>query len=77
MPKSAPPFETACPCCGATLKIDPQTKTVISHIEDGFDFLGQNVGKYRWKEFGGRTKLQIKPAKKNVKAFLDKIMKVI
>lgn len=32
MSKSAPQFETACPCCGATLKIDPATKAVISHI---------------------------------------------
>ncbi len=32
MSKSAQPFETACPCCGASLKIDPATKAVISHI---------------------------------------------
>lgn len=32
MAKNAPAFETACPCCGATLKIDPATKAVISHI---------------------------------------------
>ena len=32
MSKSAPAFETECPCCGATLKIDPATKNVISHI---------------------------------------------
>ncbi len=26
-------FEVACPCCGATLKIDPETHAVISHKE--------------------------------------------
>jgi len=26
-------FEVACPCCQATLKIDPQTRAVISHKE--------------------------------------------
>jgi RNA-directed DNA polymerase len=47
-----------------------QEKTVITHIEDGFDFLGQNVRKYNGK-------MLIKPSKKNVKAFLDKIREVI
>ncbi len=32
MSKHSAPFEVACPCCGATLKVDPQTKAVISHI---------------------------------------------
>jgi hypothetical protein len=33
MAKSSPqPFEVACPCCSATLKVDPETKAVISHI---------------------------------------------
>jgi hypothetical protein len=26
-------FEVACPCCQATLKIDPETRAVISHRE--------------------------------------------
>jgi RNA-directed DNA polymerase len=47
-----------------------QEKTVITHIEGGFDFLGQNVRKYK------RT-LLIKPSKKNVKTFLEGIRKVI
>lgn len=47
-----------------------QEKTVITHIEEGFDFLGQNVRKYG-------EKLLIKPAKKNVKTFLDGIRAVI
>lgn len=31
MAKNQPPFEVACPCCGATLKIDPEVKAVIAH----------------------------------------------
>ncbi|MGB8887595.1 MAG: hypothetical protein WCC87_12780 [Candidatus Korobacteraceae bacterium] len=31
MPKNLPPFEVACPCCGALLKIDAETKAVIAH----------------------------------------------
>jgi hypothetical protein len=27
------PFEIECPCCGATLKVDPQVKAVLSHTE--------------------------------------------
>lgn len=45
-------------------------KTVITRIEDGFDFLGQNVRKYR-------EKLLITPAKSNVKKFLQKIREEI
>src|SRR6266849_2987196 len=47
-----------------------QEKTVITHIEDGFDFLGQNVRKYHGK-------LLIKPSKKNVQAFLEKVRGII
>jgi RNA-directed DNA polymerase len=47
-----------------------QEKTAITHIEDGFDFLGQNVRKYG-------NKCLIKPSKKNVKTFLDNIRAVI
>src|SRR5690606_12931904 len=36
-----------------------QEKTVITHIKDGFDFLGQNVRKYPNKE---KLKLLIKPS---------------
>jgi|ERR1700756_4370888 uncharacterized Zn finger protein (UPF0148 family) len=31
MPKNPAPFEVACPCCGATLKIDAEVKAVIAH----------------------------------------------
>jgi RNA-directed DNA polymerase len=47
----------------------------VTHISEGFDFLGQNVRKYRF----GRpnVKLLTKPSKKNVKAFLDKAREII
>ncbi len=47
-----------------------QAKTKITHIDEGFDFLGFNVRKYKGK-------LLIKPSKKNVKSFLDTIRKLI
>ena len=46
-------------------------KTRITHVSEGFDFLGQNVRKYE------NGKLLIKPSKKNIKNFLAKIRKVI
>ena len=52
------------------LELSP-TKTVITHVEQGFDFLGQNVRRYP------NGKLLIKPSKKNVKTFLDSIRKTI
>ncbi|MCX8567339.1 MAG: RNA-directed DNA polymerase [Glomeribacter sp. 1016415] len=45
-------------------------KTKITHIAKGFDFLGQNVRKYNGK-------LLIKPAKKSIKALLDKAREII
>ncbi len=45
-------------------------KTIVTHIEQGFDFLGQTVRKYRK---GKRPKFFITPSKKNVKTFLRKI----
>lgn len=47
------------------LRLSP-TKTRVTHIDEGFDFLGWNVRRY-----GG--KLLIKPSQKNVKAFFDKV----
>jgi RNA-directed DNA polymerase len=49
-------------------------KTCITHIEDGFDFLGQNVRKYKT---GKRHTLLIKPAQKSVHAHLEKIRDII
>ena len=49
-------------------------KTVVTHIEQGFDFLGQTVRKYHQ---GKRTKFFITPSKKSIKAFLRKIRKRI
>ena len=55
------------------LELSPE-KTVITHIEQGFDFLGQTIRKYRK---GKRPKFFITPSKKSVKAFLRKIRKRI
>src|SRR2546422_11545812 len=52
------------------LKLSP-TKTVTTHVEKGFDFLGQNVRRYP------NGKLLIKPSKKNVGTFLDGIRRII
>ena len=52
------------------LELSP-TKTRITHINDGFDFLGFNVRKYN------NGKLLIKPAKANVKRFLKEIRTII
>lgn len=32
MAKNSQPFEVTCPCCGATVKVDPDTRAVISHV---------------------------------------------
>ena len=45
-------------------------KTLFTHVSDGFDFLGQNIRKYG-------DKLLIKPAHKNVKAFLAKVKALV
>lgn len=52
------------------LELSP-TKTVITHVENGFDFLGQNVRRYP------NGKLLIKPSRKNVKTFLDRIRQTV
>jgi len=52
------------------LELSP-TKTVITHVEQGFDFLGQNVRRYP------NGKLLIKPSKKNVGTFLNGIRRII
>lgn len=43
-----------------------EEKTRVTHIDKGFDFLGQTVRKFKGT-------LLIKPSKKNVNAFLDKV----
>ena len=45
-------------------------KTKLTNVEEGFDFLGQNVRKY-----GG--KLLIKPSKRSVKGFLAQVRAII
>ena len=47
-----------------------EEKTKITHIEEGFDFLGFNIRKYNGT-------LLIKPSKKSIKTFLDKIRCIV
>ena len=47
-----------------------EEKTVITHIDEGFDFLGKNIRKYNGK-------LLIKPSKSAVKSFLCKVRDII
>lgn len=59
------------------LRLSP-TKTVITHIRDGIDFLGQNVRKYGGSPAdSGSGKLLIKPAAKNVRTFLTGLRKLV
>ncbi len=51
------------------LSLSPE-KTLITHIEDGFDFLGQNVRKYQGK-------LLIKPSKESVQELSEKVRKIV
>lgn len=47
-----------------------QQKTKVTNIEEGFDFLGQNICRYK-------DKLLITPSKKNIKNFLGKVRATI
>jgi RNA-directed DNA polymerase len=51
------------------LQLSPE-KTCITHIDQGFDFLGQHL-----RKFGGT--LLVKPSKKNTHAFLEKVRGII
>lgn len=46
------------------------SKTVVTHIAEGFDFLGQNLRKYNGK-------LLIKPSRKNLQRHLKKIKDIV
>jgi RNA-directed DNA polymerase len=52
------------------LELSPE-KTVVTRVEDGFDFLGQTVRHYP------NGKVLTTPAKKNVHAFLEKVRTLI
>jgi len=45
-------------------------KTTITHIQEGFDFLGQNIRKYG-------NKLLIKPSKKSIRSLLEKVRRLM
>lgn len=47
-----------------------EEKTLITHITEGFDFLGYNIRRYK-------RNILVKPAKKSVKRFVEKTHEVI
>jgi RNA-directed DNA polymerase len=51
------------------LQLSPE-KTCITHIDKGFDFLGQNLRKFNGK-------LLVRPSKKNTHAFLEKVRNLV
>jgi RNA-directed DNA polymerase len=52
------------------LRLSPE-KTAITHLSEGFDFLGQNVRRYP------NGKLLIKPSKKSVRTFQRKVREIV
>ena len=46
-------------------------KTSITHVQDGFDFLGQNVRRYR------NGKVLLKPSRRSVRTWLGRIRETI
>ena len=54
-----------------------EEKTQITHILQGFDFLGWNFRKYVPKSPYRRTKLFIKPSKKNISTFYRKVREIV
>jgi len=65
--KIIPAIEEFLRCRGLSLS---EEKTRIVNINEGFDFLGQHVRKYKGK-------LLIKPSKKNIKSFKEKVSAII
>ncbi len=51
------------------LELSPE-KTHITRIEDGFDFLGQNV-----RDYGGTV--LVKPSRRNIATFLEKVRGIL
>jgi RNA-directed DNA polymerase len=51
------------------LELSPE-KTVITHVEKGFDFLGQSIRKYNGK-------LLIKPSRKSIRSLLRKVRGIL
>jgi uncharacterized C2H2 Zn-finger protein len=77
MPKHAAIFDTTCPCCGAVLKVDPETKAVISHVPKAAPkmFADFNEAAKAMKEQEGRKESifqQSVEAHKNSASLLEK-----
>ena len=55
---------------GRVGRVSPE-KTAITHVTEGFDFLGQNVRRYP------SGKLLIKPARKSIKSLLTRVKEIV
>jgi ribulose kinase len=77
MPKHSAPFETTCPCCGATLKIDPETKAVLSHVAKAVPkmFADLNEAAKAMKEQEGRKESIFQQSVQNQKNASDLLEK--
>lgn len=59
-----------------------EKKTLITHIKDGFDFLGFNIRRFNYHHkynniTNQETVLVVKPSKKGIKKLMDSIRKII
>lgn len=59
-----------------------EKKTLITHVKEGFDFLGFNIKRQPWhneynKNTNQETVLVIKPSKKGMNKLMDSIRKII
>ena len=49
-----------------------EQKTKVTHISEGFDFLGQTIRKF-WNRNGQLGKIQIEPSKKSIESIKDRV----
>lgn len=77
MAKHPAPFETTCPCCGAMLKIDPETKAVLSHVPKAVPkmFADLTEAAKAMKEQEGRKESIFKQSVENQKNAADLLEK--
>lgn len=59
-----------------------EKKTLVTHVKDGFDFLGFNIRRFKYhrkynNETSQETVLIIKPSKKGIKKLMDSVRKII
>jgi hypothetical protein len=84
MPSKLPTFDLECPCCGATLRIDPGVKAILSHtpkpvaktIEDIGEGLQRLKGaEARREEAFQKSMASVKTSKDVLAAKFDELLK--